>query len=123
MVEIEHDIEHVTINGAEYKNLIISSAQGLEDNKEEINNLNVFPVPDGDTGSNMAMTVAEAAKSLEKSGSETLSETANATAKAMLHGARGNSGVITSLIFRGISKVLETILFLFMFYIILLYSI
>lgn len=108
MVEIEHDIEHVTINGAEYKNLIISSAQGLEDNKEEINNLNVFPVPDGDTGSNMAMTVAEAAKSLEKSGTETLSETANATAKAMLHGARGNSGVITSLIFRGISKVLET---------------
>lgn len=103
MEQTKHDI----INGEDYKNLIINAAQGLEDNKEEINDLNVFPVPDGDTGSNMSLTVGEAARTLENSDSESLTDTATATAKAMLHGARGNSGVITSLIFRGIAKVLE----------------
>ncbi len=99
--EIKHDI----INGEDYKNLIINAAQSLEDNKEEINELNVFPVPDGDTGSNMSLTVAEAAKKLLNNGDNMpLDKTADATAKAMLHGARGNSGVITSLLFRGIAK-------------------
>ena len=56
--------EHEIITGEDYKNLIINAAQSLENSKEEINELNVFPVPDGDTGSNMSLTVAEAAKKL-----------------------------------------------------------
>ena len=99
--------EHEIINGEDYKNLIINAAQSLEDNKEEINELNVFPVPDGDTGSNMSLTVLEAAKKLISNEDMPLDKTADATAKAMLHGARGNSGVITSLLFRGIAKGLS----------------
>lgn len=99
--------EHEIITGDDYKNLIINAAQSLENNKEEINELNVFPVPDGDTGSNMSLTVAEAAKKLMNNESMPLDKTADATAKAMLHGARGNSGVITSLLFRGIAKGLS----------------
>ena len=99
--------EHEIINGEDYKKLIINAAQSLEDNKDEINELNVFPVPDGDTGSNMSLTVAEAAKVLMKNDTMTLDETAKKTASAMLHGARGNSGVITSLLFRGIAKELS----------------
>lgn len=99
--------EHEIITGEDYKNLIINAAQSLEDNKEEINELNVFPVPDGDTGSNMSLTVLEAAKKLMSNDDMPLDKTADATAKAMLHGARGNSGVITSLLFRGIAKGLS----------------
>ena len=99
--------EHEIINGEDYKKLIINAAQSLEDNKDEINELNVFPVPDGDTGSNMSLTVAEAAKELMKNDTMTLDETVKKTASAMLHGARGNSGVITSLLFRGIAKELS----------------
>ena len=99
------DKQHNKINGEDYRKLIITAAQYLEDNKEEINELNVFPVPDGDTGSNMSMTVVKAAEELMKQGEEMpLSEAADKTAKAMLHGARGNSGVIISLLFRGIAK-------------------
>ncbi|MBO5312767.1 MAG: DAK2 domain-containing protein [Clostridia bacterium] len=102
------DIKHDKINGDDYRNLIISAAQGLEESKEEINDLNVFPVPDGDTGSNMSMTVGNAARELmRQDGGMTLEQTADATAKAMLHGARGNSGVIVSLLFRGIAKGLK----------------
>ena len=100
--------EHITIDGNDYKNLIINAAKCLEDNKEEINDLNVFPVPDGDTGSNMSMTVANAAKELLNTENMPLDKTAEATAKAMLHGARGNSGVIVSLLFRGIAKGLKS---------------
>ena len=96
------------IDGNDYKNLIINAAKCLEDNKEEINELNVFPVPDGDTGSNMSMTVANAAKELLNTENMPLDKTAEATAKAMLHGARGNSGVIVSLLFRGIAKGLKS---------------
>lgn len=96
--------EHEKINGEDYRKLIINAAQCLEDNKEEINELNVFPVPDGDTGSNMSMTVGNAAKELMKTDGLALDKTAEKTAKAMLHGARGNSGVILSLLFRGISN-------------------
>ncbi len=98
---------HNVINGIDYKNLIINAAQGLEDNKEAINDLNVFPVPDGDTGSNMSLTVGEAARVLVKAENSDLDDTATEVARAMLHGARGNSGVITSLIFRGIAQVLH----------------
>lgn len=100
--------EHITIDGNDYKNLIISAAKCLEDNKDEINDLNVFPVPDGDTGSNMSMTVSNAAKELLNTENNSLDEVAEKTAKAMLHGARGNSGVIISLLFRGIAKGLKS---------------
>ena len=100
---------HSVINGIDYKNLIINAAQGLEDNKEAINDLNVFPVPDGDTGSNMSLTVGEAARVLGKVSDGDLDDTANEAARAMLHGARGNSGVITSLIFRGIAQALKDV--------------
>lgn len=99
--------QHDIITGKDYKKLIINAAQSLEDNKEEINELNVFPVPDGDTGSNMSLTVAEAARELMMDNDMPLDKTAEKTAKAMLHGARGNSGVITSLLFRGIAKGLS----------------
>ncbi|MBQ8145585.1 MAG: DAK2 domain-containing protein [Clostridia bacterium] len=101
------NIKHEKINGEDYKNLIISAAQSLEDSKEDINDLNVFPVPDGDTGSNMSMTVGNAARELLKNENLTLEETAETTAKAMLRGARGNSGVIVSLLFRGIARGLK----------------
>lgn len=104
---IDESVNHEKINGDDYKNLIIGAAQSLENSKEEINDLNVFPVPDGDTGSNMSMTVGNAAKELLKNEHLSLDETAEKTAKAMLHGARGNSGVIISLLFRGIAKGLR----------------
>lgn len=106
-IEMAENKQHDVITGEDYKKLIINAAQSLEDNKEEINELNVFPVPDGDTGSNMSLTVAEAAKELMKDSDMPLDKTAEKTAKAMLHGARGNSGVITSLLFRGIAKGLS----------------
>ena len=100
-------VQHNKITAEEYRRLIINAAQCLEDNKEEINELNVFPVPDGDTGSNMSMTVGHAAEELLKNKDASIEEVAVKTAKAMLHGARGNSGVIISLLFRGIAKGLE----------------
>ena len=100
-------VQHNKINAEEYRRLIINAAQCLEDNKDEINELNVFPVPDGDTGSNMSMTVGHAAEELLKNKDSSIEEVAVKTAKAMLHGARGNSGVIISLLFRGIAKGLE----------------
>lgn len=106
-IKIDELVNHEKINGDDYKNLIIGAAQSLENSKEEINDLNVFPVPDGDTGSNMSMTVGNAAKELLKNEHLSLDETAEKTAKAMLHGARGNSGVIISLLFRGIAKGLK----------------
>ena len=98
---------HEKISGEEYKSLIISAACELEKSKTEINDLNVFPVPDGDTGSNMAGTVSNAAKELLKNESNGVSQAAELTARAMLRGARGNSGVIVSLLFRGIAKGLK----------------
>ena len=109
MIELNTELTamHEKINGDDYKNLIISAAQSLENNKEEINDLNVFPVPDGDTGSNMSMTLGNAARELLKNDHLSLDETAEKTASAMLRGARGNSGVIISLMFRGIAKGLK----------------
>lgn len=95
------------INGEDYRVLILNAAKCLEDNENEINELNVFPVPDGDTGSNMSKTVGNAARELLDNDSCNLNEVADKTAKAMLHGARGNSGVIVSLLFRGIAKGLK----------------
>jgi len=85
-------------------NMIISGANNLSNNRELVDALNVFPVPDGDTGTNMSLTFINAARSVEDASLQTASEVAAAVAKATLRGARGNSGVILSQIFRGISK-------------------
>ena len=98
-----------TINGADFRRLIISAAASIEINKQTLNELNVFPVPDGDTGTNMSMTINAAANELRKVEDPTLEKAASVAASAMLRGARGNSGVILSLLFRGISKKLKGI--------------
>ena len=87
--------------------MVISAAAAIEINKQALNDLNVFPVPDGDTGTNMSMTINAAAGDLRKTEDPTLGQAAKVAASAMLRGARGNSGVILSLLFRGISKRLK----------------
>ena len=96
-----------TINGADFRRLAISAAASVEIHKQELNDLNVFPVPDGDTGTNMSMTINAAASDLRKAEDPNLEKAAAITASAMLRGARGNSGVILSLLFRGISRKLK----------------
>ena len=96
-----------TINGNDFQRLIISAAASIEINKQKLNELNVFPVPDGDTGTNMSMTINAAAADLRKANNPTLEEAANIAASAMLRGARGNSGVILSLLMRGIARKLK----------------
>jgi len=96
-----------TINGADLRRMIISAAASIEINKQALNELNVFPVPDGDTGTNMSMTINAAAADLRKVEDPSLDKAAATAASAMLRGARGNSGVILSLLFRGISKKLK----------------
>ena len=96
-----------TINGADFRRLVISAAASIEINKQQLNELNVFPVPDGDTGTNMSMTINAAAADLRKVEDPSLEKAAKTAASAMLRGARGNSGVILSLLMRGISKALK----------------
>ncbi len=96
------------IAGAQLKNAIISGSNNIAKYRKQVNDLNIFPVPDGDTGSNMSMTIGAAAEALkELPDTATAGEVAKKAAAAMLRGARGNSGVILSLLFRGISKGLE----------------
>jgi len=87
--------------------MVISAAAAIEINKQALNDLNVFPVPDGDTGTNMSMTIGAAAADLRKTEDPNLEQAAKVAASAMLRGARGNSGVILSLLMRGISKTLK----------------
>ena len=96
-----------TVNGADFRRLMISAAAAIEINKQKLNELNVFPVPDGDTGTNMSMTINAAAADLRKVEDPTLEKAADISAKAMLRGARGNSGVILSLLLRGIARKLK----------------
>ena len=96
-----------TINGADLRRMIISAAASIEIHKQALNELNVFPVPDGDTGTNMSMTINSAATDLRKTEDPGLYEASKVAASAMLRGARGNSGVILSLLFRGISRKLK----------------
>ena len=95
------------IYGSDLRRMIISAAASIENNKQALNELNVFPVPDGDTGTNMSMTINAAAGDLRKADDPALDQAAKIAASAMLRGARGNSGVILSLLFRGISKKLK----------------
>ena len=96
-----------TINGADLRRMIISAAASIEIHKQALNELNVFPVPDGDTGTNMSMTINTAAADLRKTEDPELYAASKVAASAMLRGARGNSGVILSLLFRGMSKALK----------------
>ncbi len=95
------------IQGSMLKNAIISAANSLNNVKQKVDELNVFPVPDGDTGTNMSMTIGAAARELARLQNPTVSETADVASSALLRGARGNSGVILSLLFRGFSKGLK----------------
>ena len=92
------------IDGASFARSIIHAAASINLEKQQINELNVFPVPDGDTGTNMSLTISTAATELRKKQPRTVGEAAGTTASALLRGARGNSGVILSLLFRGFSK-------------------
>ncbi len=96
-----------TIDGAQFRQMLINGAASVELHKQQINELNVFPVPDGDTGTNMSMTLSAAATELRKPDEAALGQVAQTAASAMLRGARGNSGVITSLLFRGIAKYMK----------------
>ena len=96
-----------TIDGAAYCRMMLSAAAEIELNKQKINELNVFPVPDGDTGTNMSMTMGAAREDLLHNDYPTVGDVAGKAASALLRGARGNSGVITSLLFRGFSKGLK----------------
>ena len=92
------------ITGALFKEMILHGAAAITARKQEINDLNVFPVPDGDTGTNMSMTIAAAVTELRKADYVDyvqIDQAASVTASALLRGARGNSGVILSLLFRG----------------------
>ena len=95
------------ITGALFKQMILHGAAAITAQKQAINDLNVFPVPDGDTGTNMSMTIATAAEALRKSSPASVGQASSVTASALLQGARGNSGVILSLLFRGLSKSLK----------------
>lgn len=93
------------MNGIIFKNAVISAANSITKEKQSVDDLNIFPVPDGDTGTNMSMTINAAASALVNSeDNPNISEVSKAVASAMLRGARGNSGVILSLLFRGLSK-------------------
>jgi len=96
-----------SIGGKELGEMLLCAAASLNEKKEAINKLNVFPVPDGDTGTNMSMTVSAAAAALQKHTPASVGECAEVIANAMLRGARGNSGVISSLLFRGMAKSLK----------------
>ena len=95
------------IDAAAFKEMILCANAALHANVQAINDLNVFPVPDGDTGTNMALTMDKAATELKKKEFDTIAAAADCVASAQLRGARGNSGVILSLLFRGISKRLK----------------
>ena len=95
------------IDAAVFRDIILCASAALEQNRQLINELNVFPVPDGDTGTNMSLTMGAAATELKKRDFPPLTAAADCAASAMLRGARGNSGVILSLLFRGLAKKLK----------------
>ncbi len=92
------------IDGALFARMIVHAAASINSQKQQINELNVFPVPDGDTGTNMSLTIGTAAAELRKKPHTSVGEAAGVNASALLRGARGNSGVILSLLFRGFAK-------------------
>lgn len=97
----------MTINGSVLRDMVLAGAAILEKNKKSVDALNVFPVPDGDTGINMSLTIASAAREVAATTSQSVGDVAQALAKGALMGARGNSGVILSQIFRGFQRVVD----------------
>ena len=95
------------IDGALFQRMVVHAAASINAQKQSINELNVFPVPDGDTGTNMSLTIGTAAAEAKKKPAATVAQAAATNASALLRGARGNSGVILSLLFRGVSKALK----------------
>ena len=95
------------IDGSLFQRMVVHAAAAISAQKQSINELNVFPVPDGDTGTNMSLTIGTAAAEAKKKPTHTISQAASTNASALLRGARGNSGVILSLLFRGVSKGLK----------------
>ncbi len=92
------------ITGLMFRNGVISGANNISNSKQAVDALNIFPVPDGDTGTNMSMTIHAAAKEMENLPDDcSIAEASKKAASALLRGARGNSGVILSMIFRGFS--------------------
>ncbi len=95
------------IDGAVFRDMVLCASDALEVNEQRLNELNVFPVPDGDTGTNMCLTMAAAAQDMRRNHVTTIEQASGRVASAQLRGARGNSGVIMSLLFRGIAKGLK----------------
>jgi len=96
-----------TIDAALFQKMVIHAAAAINLQKQPINDLNVFPVPDGDTGTNMSLTISAASAEMKKKSFDTVGQAASAVASALLRGARGNSGVILSLLFRGLAKAVK----------------
>ena len=95
------------IDAAQFQQMVIHAAAAINQQKQPINDLNVFPVPDGDTGTNMSLTIAAAAAEMKRGACTTVGQAAGVAASALLRGARGNSGVILSLLFRGFAKTVK----------------
>ena len=95
------------IDGKKFRDMFVSGANNLQNNKDLVDKLNVFPVPDGDTGTNMSLTISYAIKELSKVENDDITNVGKALSKGSLMGARGNSGVILSQIIRGIAKSVE----------------
>ena len=98
------DQEIVEINGPEFKGMLIIATKSLKEKEEEINDLNIYPVPDGDTGSNMYLTLSNAVEEVKKADSTAVGELANKLSMGALMGARGNSGVILSQLLQGLAN-------------------
>lgn len=101
-------MEIVNLTGKDFKNMIAAGQARLSEHSEYVNSLNVFPVPDGDTGTNMNLTFTSGAQATKEANSENIGQIGQALSKGLLMGARGNSGVILSQLFRGFSKSIET---------------
>ena len=97
------------INGSQLRDAYISAANHIVARRQEVDALNVFPVPDGDTGTNMSMTISAAVPELKLMENPTVAAVAKTAASALLRGARGNSGVILSQLFRGFTRVLREV--------------
>ena len=95
------------IDAAAFQRMVIHAHAAISAQKQSINDLNVFPVPDGDTGTNMSLTIGAAAQEMKSKRYDTVGQAAQGTASALLRGARGNSGVILSLLFRGFAKAIK----------------
>ena len=102
-----HKLISLPVNGQGLKTLMEAGMIWLKTNQKIVNNLNVFPVPDGDTGTNMVLTMQAAFDEIDQSGTKNIGQLARAIARGALMGARGNSGVILSQIWRGFARALD----------------